>query len=88
MISEVGLLDENMYLLYSDSSYCYSCRAAGWECWYEPQSRVFHKLKVSKGVSEWHQKDMLAFMKKWGIIMTPEGQFIYSPLFSKLDMFP
>jgi GT2 family glycosyltransferase len=88
MVEDIGFLDASMYLLYSDSSYCYTARSKGYECWYEPKSEVFHKLNASKTVTEWHKKDMEAFMKKWGITQTPEGQFIYSDLFSRLDMFP
>jgi len=88
IIPIVGLLDETMFLLYSDSSYCYSCRFAGLEVWYEPRSQVFHKLKVSKDPTEWHQKDMIAFMKKWGITTDGKGNFFYSEEFAKLDMFP
>jgi GT2 family glycosyltransferase len=89
IIDRVGLLDEAMYLLYSDSSYCYSCRAAGFEVWYEPRSIVYHTLKASKNVSEWNKKDMEAFMKKWGITYIPEtNSFQYSSLFQRLDMFP
>jgi GT2 family glycosyltransferase len=89
VISKVGLLDESMYLLYSDSSYCYSCRQAGYECWYEPRSQVLHRLNASKNVSEWHKKDMEAFMKKWGITYDKEtNTFQYSDLFQKLDLFP
>lgn len=88
MVDKIGLLDENLYLLYSDSDYCYTARKNGYECWYEPLSQVFHTLKASKGVTEWHQKDMAAFMGKWGITQIPDGRFVYSDLFSKLDMFP
>jgi Predicted glycosyltransferases len=88
MIQKIGLLDESMFLLYSDSSYCYTARLNLYECWYEPRSIVYHKLNTSKTVTEWHQKDMQAFMKKWGITQTPDGRFIYSDLFARLDMFP
>jgi GT2 family glycosyltransferase len=89
MIEKIGFLDESMFLIYSDSSYCYTARSFGYECWYEPRSQVFHKLKASKGVSEWHQKDMKAFMDKWGITYDEKtNSFRYSPLFQKLDMFP
>jgi GT2 family glycosyltransferase len=89
MINEVGLLDEDMFLIYSDSSYCYTCRDKGWDCWFEPRSRVLHKLNASKTVTDWHKKDMEVFMKKWGIAYDPNaGSFQYSPLFQKLDMFP
>jgi hypothetical protein len=49
---------------------------------------VIHRLNASKGLTEWHKKDMEAFMKKWGITLLPDGSFHYSDLFSKLDMFP
>lgn len=88
MVDQIGLLDKDLYLLYSDSDYCYTARKNGFECWYEPRSQVFHTLKVSKSVTEWHQKDMTVFMKKWGITQMSDGRFIYSDLFSKLDMFP
>jgi GT2 family glycosyltransferase len=89
MVNEIGLLDPTMYLVYSDSSYCYTARKHGWECWYTPYSKVCHGLKASKGLSEWHQKDMRAFMDKWGITYNEKtNSFQYSALFQKLDMFP
>jgi len=87
MINEVGLLDEDMFLIYSDSSYCYTCRDKGWDCWFEPRSRVLHKLNASKTVTDWHKKDMETFMRKWGITYS-SNSFQYSLLFQKLDMFP
>ena len=46
-ILEVGLLDENMFLICSDSDYCFRLRYAGWECWYEPTSVWDHKVGES-----------------------------------------
>ena len=88
MIEKIGPLDERMYLVYSDSDYCYHAREQGWECWYAPRSRVLHRLNVSKKVTDWHRKDMQAFMDKWGIKALPDGQFAVSERFSRLDMFP
>lgn len=88
MVDDIGLLDEDMFLVYSDSSYCYTARQKGYEIWYEPTSQVLHKLNASKTVTEWHRKDMMAFMKKWDIQPLPEGQFVYGPEFAKLDRFP
>jgi len=88
MIIQIGLLDENMFLLYSDSDYCYWSRYRGWQVWYEPESKVLHRLgKGSKSVSEWHQKDMQAFMDKWNIV-PGNGRFLYSRMFQKLDTCP
>jgi len=84
----VGPMDERYFLLYSDSDFSFEVRQAGFDIWYEPRSRVIHRLgKASKSSSEWQQKDMQAFMKKWGITHTGE-QFVYSRKFQKLDMFP
>jgi len=88
MYDAIGPLDESMFLLYSESSYCYEAREKGWEVWYEPDSRVIHRLgKASKSSAEWQKKDMAAFMKKWDIQIVG-NEFIYSRRFQKLDMFP
>lgn len=88
MVDAIGPLDENMFLLYSDSDYSYVARKNGWECWFEPRSRVLHTLgTASKNSLELAGKDMQVFMKKWGIVQVEKG-FIYSDEFLKLDMFP
>jgi GT2 family glycosyltransferase len=90
MIAEVGLLDESFFLICSDSDYCFTCRQAGWSVYYEPRSQVFHRLKASKSITEWHKKDMETFMKKWEIVPDPTqpNGFRYGRTFAKLDMFP
>jgi len=86
MIKKIGLLDENMFLIFSDSDYAFVARYRGWEVWYEPESRVRHKLKGSKQPSEWHKKDMEAFMLKWGIgPASQEGTFHVGKLFYELN---
>ena len=89
MISEIGMLDERYFLICSDSDYCYYCRSKGYTVWYTPRSQILHRLKVSKNGSEWHQKDTLAFMKKWGITYDQASNtFYYSEKFRNLDLFP
>lgn len=89
MVEQIGMLDDNMFLLYSDSDYCYWARYRGWEVYYEPRSRVIHRLgKASKGSSEWLLKDMQVFMDKWNITPMPNNQFVYGRLFSRLDTHP
>lgn len=88
MIDDIGLLDEKMFLLYSDSDYCYYARSKDWEVWYEPNSKVKHRLNASAGITEWHKKDMEAFMEKWGITVISENQFQVGPTFANLDKFP
>ena len=47
MLEEIGLLDENLINLASDSDLSFRARWAGWEVWYEPKSRVRHTLNFS-----------------------------------------
>ena len=89
MINEIGFLDEMMFLLYSDSDYSFMARRAGWECWFDPYAKVLHTLgQASKNSQEIAQKDMVVFMKKWGITTDGKGNFFYSREFSLLDTLP
>lgn len=89
MVDKIGPLDESMFLLYSDSDYCYYARSKGYEVWYEPRSRVYHRLGASRKVTEWHEKDMKTFMKKWDIVYDEMAKdFRPSQTFQNLDMFP
>lgn len=86
MIRHIGVLDEALFLICSDSDYSYWARYRGWECWYEPRSQVLHRLGASaKSTREWHRKDTLAFMEKWGINRITG---VKSELFQKLDTYP
>lgn len=88
LYEDVGPMDESMHLVYSDSDYCYMARSKGWDVWYEPGSRVLHKLNASKKVTEWHEKDMIAFMKKWDIQPLSNNTFSCGKEFQRLDKFP
>jgi len=88
MIRRIGRLDERMFLLYSDSDYCYWARCNGWEVWYEPDSRVIHELKVSKKITEWHTRDRDAFAAKWGLGLRPDASFTCNRFFYDLNAGP
>jgi GT2 family glycosyltransferase len=69
-ILDVGLLDEKMFLVGSDSDWCFRARYAGWECWYQPESVWAHKIGESgrpTSVSSINiqRRDMYRFYKKW-----------------------
>jgi len=69
VIEKVGLLDENMFLLYSDSDYSLRVKEAGFELWYEPHSKVIHTLNYSyskvNSNEELKEKDKETFRLKW-----------------------
>jgi GT2 family glycosyltransferase len=50
-LDDVGLLDEEYFLYYEETDFCFNARHLGWECWYVPESRVMHIGGESTGVS-------------------------------------
>ena len=69
MLEEIGLLDENLINLASDSDLSFRARWAGWQVWYEPKSRVKHMLSFSANPPDAlklsaHQ-DIMRFQGKW-----------------------
>lgn len=80
-IVEIGLMDENMLMLGSDSDWCYTARARNWEVWYCADGECIHEVGVSaRGGSpeliKIFQADMLYWRDKW----------VGSRLFAKLAM--
>ncbi|MCS6859174.1 MAG: glycosyltransferase family 2 protein [Abditibacteriales bacterium] len=50
---QVGLLDENFFLLYEDVDWCRRLKKSGWKIFYVPQARVVHHYGASRrAVSE------------------------------------
>jgi hypothetical protein len=48
----IGLLDERYFMYYEEVDFCRRAGAAGWPCWYVPQSRVVHLVGQSSGVTD------------------------------------
>jgi hypothetical protein len=69
-VREFGLMDEGMLMLGSDSDWCYSARAKGWDVWYCAQAECLHETGVSiQGASDElaaiFLRDMDHWRKKW-----------------------
>jgi len=52
VLDKVGLLDEGYFMYYEEVDFCMRARAAGWETWYVPESRVVHLVGKSSGVTD------------------------------------
>ena len=70
MIQEIGLLDENFVFIGSDSDYCFSARARGWQIWSIVGARGIHKHGASGASGNINIEiikinDMIYFSKKW-----------------------
>lgn len=69
-IDDIGLMDENYFLIGSDSDWCYTARARGWEIWYCAQASCTHDGGVSQTPGSKEQQDamyldMMYWRDKW-----------------------
>jgi GT2 family glycosyltransferase len=67
---EFGLMDANMVLFGSDSDWCYTARARGWEVWYCAEAECIHEGGESRAhssaeISAVSRRDMQFWHDKW-----------------------
>jgi len=67
---EFGLMDENMFLIGSDSDWCLTARLRGWEVWYCAKACVLHEGGITSALppiatQRIFQNDMDYFRRKW-----------------------
>lgn len=70
MIQRIGLLDENFVFIGSDSDYCFTARARGWQVWLIAAAKGVHERGTSSYASDLETEilkieDMIYFGKKW-----------------------
>jgi GT2 family glycosyltransferase len=70
MIQEIGFFDENYKFIGSDSDYCFTARARGWQIWRITAAKGMHDRGTSAQLSTIEIehikiKDMIYFGKKW-----------------------
>lgn len=76
VIEEIGLMDEGFFLYFEEVDFCKRAKAAGWECWYVPESRVMHLEGASTGIKEankrrpryWYDSRRRYFVKHHGVL--------------------
>lgn len=42
VFDSIGLMDEQYFLYYEETDFCFQAKKAGWRIWYVPESRVMH----------------------------------------------
>jgi hypothetical protein len=70
MMIEIGLLDENLVFIASDSDYCFTARARGWQIWLIPTARGVHECGVAFNLGDpqlqqLKNDDIAYFAAKW-----------------------
>jgi len=52
VIESIGLMDEIYFLYFEELDYCLLANRSGYQCWYVPDSKVFHAVGASTGISD------------------------------------
>jgi hypothetical protein len=76
----IGLMDDGYFMYYEETDFCRRARAAGWEVWYVPQSRVVHLVGQASGLNArrqnarraayWFESRRRYFLKHLGKLRT------------------
>jgi GT2 family glycosyltransferase len=75
VLRDIGLMDEGFFLYFEEVDYCCRARAAGWQVWYAPESRVLHLEGASTGIHAkarrraryWYDSRRRFFVKHHGV---------------------
>jgi len=78
VIEQLGGLDEEYFLYFEETDFCFKVRSGGWECWYVPDSRVVHYAGHSTGIRSddleptrypayWFESRRRFFAKNYGV---------------------
>lgn len=71
-IEEVGLLDEDYFLFFEETDWCYRMKKAGWKIYHVPQAQVFHfqgksvEKEKERAKVEYYRSRYLFFKKHRG----------------------
>lgn len=52
VVKDIGFMNDDYFLYFEELDYCLQANRAGWQCWYVPQSRVFHVVGAATGISD------------------------------------
>ena len=67
MVDEIGIMDENLFLIGSDSDWCFTARTRNWEVWYVAEASCTHDGGVSSNPSSEEFEDIMYLdMMYWG----------------------
>lgn len=74
LIDRLGGMDDGYFLYFEEVDFCTRARAAGWEVWFEPASRVVHLEGAATGIREkrrrppyWFASRRRYFVKHHGV---------------------
>jgi GT2 family glycosyltransferase len=64
VLETVGLFDERYFMYYEDADFCQRVRQTGYEIWFSPKARMWHKVSLSGE----KQEPITRYLQSWGRI--------------------
>ncbi len=88
VFTAIGLLDEEYFLYYEETDFCFRARRAGWRCCYVPASRVVHLVGQSSGINNkkcppkrmpryWFDSRLRYFRKNHGFLYAALASWVW-----------
>ena len=65
VIEQIGLLDEKFFAYQEDGDWCLRARKRGWQVWYVPTSKIWHKISASAGKNSPFQVHLVTRNRIW-----------------------
>jgi len=88
MVENVGRMDDDYFLYFEEVDYCLTARRRGYVAWYVPESRVYHAVGASTGISKgikhpprrpqyWFDSRHRYFVKNHGAVVAMLADFAF-----------
>ena len=88
VFKRIGVLDDKYFLYFEEEDFCKQATEAGWQCWYEPASRVVHLVGSASGISDtrkkaprrptyWFESRRRFFLKNYGWVTLLIADSVY-----------
>lgn len=83
LLDDVGLLDDSFFAYAEDVDLGLRARWAGWECWYVPAARVYHKYSATAGAYSPRKAFLVERNRLWVLLKNfPVREIALSPFWT------
>jgi N-acetylglucosaminyl-diphospho-decaprenol L-rhamnosyltransferase len=90
VFNDIGLFDDNYFLYFEETDFCFQAKKVGWLCWYIPGSHIVHFAGSSTGVTNntkrrrpryWFESRRRYFLKNHGAFYLFLANFTWASAF-------
>ncbi|MDD5557258.1 MAG: glycosyltransferase family 2 protein [bacterium] len=79
VIEEIGMLDERFFIYHEEYDFCQRAANVGWQCYFVPSARVWHKVSLSMG-GAYSPSLYYLWTRNWLLVTRKQTPFILWPM--------